>query len=116
MSTKASNTISHGAQIALQHPFTSAAGVHIEKITLRRGKRADLRAANKFSNDEFEQESFLFSRLTGLAMEDLDELDLVDNTELVRRFRGMVGNGPAQSDDSSAGGRVASGGSEAAAD
>jgi len=78
--------------IVLKYPFESASGVRVERITLRRARRADLRAANQFSSNEFEQETFLFARLTGLAMEDIDALDLEDNTQLVQRFRGWLGN------------------------
>jgi len=78
-------------EVALKYPFTSAAGVRIERICLRRAKRADLRAANQFSRDEVDQETFLFARLSGLTMEDLDNLDMEDNDEMVRRFRQQHG-------------------------
>jgi len=80
-------------EIILKHPITAADGLRIEKLTMRRGKRADLRAAAKFSDNEADQEAFLFASLTGLTMEDIDQLDLADNTELVRQFREMAGNG-----------------------
>jgi len=82
--------------IDLKHPFTSATGVHVERIALRRARRADLRAASQYSRDEFDQESFLFARLSGLTMEDLDNLDLEDNAQLVQRFRGLLGAGTTQ--------------------
>lgn len=103
------------AEIPLQYPITTAGGVLIEKITLRRGKRADLRAAARFSDNEADQESFLFSRLTGLTMEDLDQIDIADNAELVRRFRDMVGNAAPRSGDPAESGRVAADRPEAAA-
>jgi len=81
--------------IDLKHPFTSAAGVHIERIACRRARRADLRAASQYSRDDFDQETFLFARLSGLTMEDLDNLDLEDNAQLVQRFRGLLGHAPA---------------------
>jgi len=78
-------------ELPLKYPFTSAAGVRIERMSLRRAKRADLRAANQFSRDEIDQETFLFARLSGLTMEDMDNLDMEDNDEMVRRFREQHG-------------------------
>jgi len=80
----------------LKHPFTNAAGVRVERLALRRARRADLRAASQFSRDEFEQETFLFARLSGHTMEDLDMLDLEDNNQLVARFRELAGASRAQ--------------------
>jgi len=93
MSTKTNPVTEHSPAIefALKYPFTSATGVRIERISLRRGRRADFRAAHKFSNEEFDQDTFLFARLSGLTMEDIDALDLEDNNELARRFRSMFG-------------------------
>jgi len=83
-------------ELILKHPFTTAGGERIEKLSVRRGRRGDLRAANQYSRDEVEQETFLFARLAGLTMEDIDALDMEDNAELLRRFRGLLGNPPAQ--------------------
>jgi len=91
-------------EFALKYPFTSAAGVRIERISLRRARRADMRAAHKFSQEEFEQDTFLLARLAGLTMDDIDALDLEDNNELVERFRGMLGRSAAQPGDPVAGG------------
>jgi len=98
MSTKPDTAPEHApaTEFVLKYPFTSAAGTRIERIALRRARRADLRAAAKFSQDEFEQETFLFARLAGLTMEDVDALDLEDNTELVQRFRSLLGRSAAQ--------------------
>jgi len=79
-------------EFTLKHPFTTAAGVRIERISLRHARRADLRAANQFSKDEFEQETFLFARLAGLTMEDVDKLALEDNAQWVQWFRGQLGH------------------------
>jgi hypothetical protein len=77
-------------EITLKHPFTNAAGQRIEKLTVRRAKRADMKAAAKHSKDEAEQEDFLFSRITGLTLEDIDQLDLADSRSLQDTFRQMV--------------------------
>lgn len=77
-------------QITLKHPFTNAAGQRIEKLELRRAKRADMKAAAKYSKDEAEQEDFLFAQITGLTLEDIDQLDLADSKVLQDTFRDMV--------------------------
>ncbi|MCG8991444.1 phage tail assembly protein [Laribacter hongkongensis] len=77
----------------LQFPFTSAAGQRIESLTIKRLKRGDLKAAHKHSNDDADQEDFLFARMTGLTLEDIDQLDIADSKALSDAFRDMVGGG-----------------------
>jgi len=98
MSTKANPMPeqSPAIELVLKYPFTSVSGACIERISLRRGRRGDYRAAHKFSQNEFEQETFLFARLSGLAMEDIDALDLEDNNVLAERFRGLMGRSEPQ--------------------
>jgi len=79
-------------ELPLKHPFTNAAGQRIEKLTVRRAKRADMKAAAKYSKDEAEQEDFLFAQITGLTLEDIDQLDLADSKALQDSFRSMVDN------------------------
>lgn len=79
-------------ELTLKHPFTNAAGQRIEKLTVRRAKRADMKAAAKYSKDEGEQEDFLFAKITGLTLEDIDQLDLADSKALTDTFRSMVDN------------------------
>ena len=64
----------------------------IEKLTIRRAKRADMKAATKYSKEDAEQEDFLFAQITGLTMEDIDQLDLADSKALTDSFRKMVDN------------------------
>jgi len=90
-------------EIVLKHPFTSASGVRIERLTLRRAKRADLRASHQYSKEELDRDTFMFARLTGLTMEDIDNLDLEDNDRLVRRFRDLHGGADDRSGDVTAG-------------
>ncbi|AXF13735.1 phage tail assembly protein [Paraburkholderia caledonica] len=68
--------------IPLKYPFRNAAGETIATLALRRGKRKDMKAAAKYSDDAGEQEDFLFARLTGLTIEDIEELDLADSKAL----------------------------------
>lgn len=77
-------------ELPLKHPFTNAAGQQIEKLTVRRAKRADMKAAAQYSKDDAEQEDFLFARITGLAIEDIEQLDLADSKALTDTFRSMV--------------------------
>lgn len=77
----------------LQFPFTNAAGQRIESLTIKRLKRGDLKAAHKHSNDDADQEDFLFARMTGLTLEDIDQLDIADSKALSDAFRDMVGGG-----------------------
>ncbi len=78
--------------IKLKYPFTNAAGQRIDTLTVRRPKRADMKAAAKYSKDEADQEDFLFAQITGLTLEDIDQLDLADSKALQDTFRDMVGN------------------------
>ena len=88
METTATSTQS----ITLKHPVTNAAGQKITALTVRRPTRKDLKLSQKSSKDEVEMEDLLFSRLTGLPIEDLDMLDVEDNRQLVDCFRKMRGD------------------------
>ncbi|HJU70387.1 MAG TPA: phage tail assembly protein [Paucimonas sp.] len=79
-------------ELTLKHPFTNAAGQRIDRLTIRRAKRADMKAATKYSKDEGEQEDFIFAQITGLTLEDIDLLDLADSKTLQDSFRSMVDN------------------------
>lgn len=74
----------------LKHPFTSASGQRIETLELRRLTRRDLKAAHQYSKEDVEQEDFLLARMSGLVVEDVNELDMADSKALTDFFRGMV--------------------------
>ena len=76
--------------LPLKYPFTNAAGQRIETLTLKRLKRGDLKAANKHSKDDAEQEDFIFARMSGLTIEDIEQLDMADSKALQDMFRKMV--------------------------
>lgn len=79
--------------ITLKHPFTTAAGVKVEKLTLKRPTRGDLKAAyRRHPTDEFEQENQLYGVITGMVEEDLDLLDAADARALTDSFREMLGS------------------------
>ncbi len=77
-------------EITLKYPFTNAAGQRIDKLTLRRATRGDMKAAARHSKDDGEQEDFMFARLTGLVLEDIDLIDLADSKVMAETFRQMV--------------------------
>lgn len=79
-------------KLPLKHPITIGTGEKLTKLSLKRPTRGDLKAADKYSKLESEQEDMLFSRMTGLAIEDLDLLDVADNKALGDTFRDMVGD------------------------
>ncbi len=74
----------------LKYPYTTATGVRLESVEMRRLTRGDIRHATKFSQDEFEQENCLLARMCGMVPEDLDKMDIADSKVLLEFFRGMV--------------------------
>ncbi len=79
-----------GQTIALKHPVKLATGTTLERVTLRRAKVRDLKAAQRGSDKADEQELALLALLCGLTPEDLEELDLADYRALADAFRGML--------------------------
>lgn len=87
----------------LKFPFTNAAGQRIEAVSTKRLKRSDLKAAHRHApTDDIEQEDFLLARMTGLTLEDIDQLDVADSKALTDTFRDMVSG----RDNSAAAGQV----------
>lgn len=76
--------------IPLKFPFTSAAGVHLTSLPITRLKRKDLGKAQAYSKDEGQQEDFLFAKMTGMTIEDLEDLDIADSKTVTEVFRGMA--------------------------
>lgn len=74
----------------LQFPLTSGAGERIEKLTLRRLKVKDMRAARRTSDKPEEWDEPLMAAMTGLVPEDLAEMDLLDYQALQKRFQAML--------------------------
>lgn len=77
-------------KIPLKFPFNNALGTRIESLPITRLKRKDIAAAQKYSNSSVEQEDFLTAKMTGMALEDLNDLDIADSQTLTKVFRGMV--------------------------
>lgn len=85
-------------RLTLKFPITSGDGRLITELALRRPKRKDLAVASKHSSDPIEAETFLFARISGVTLEDIEELDLADNKALTDLFRSMesAGGGAAE--------------------
>lgn len=77
-------------QVTLNHPFTTAAGVRVESLTMRRAKVRDIRAAGRHGDSKEEQEVALFAILTGYTPEDFDAMDWADYLALQDSFRALV--------------------------
>lgn len=97
--------------IPLKFPFKSGTGETISQLPIRRLKRKDLASAQSHSKDDAVIEDHLLARMTGLALEDLGELDIADSKTLTEVFREVAGGG----DGSVVLGRSAAAGTEAAA-
>ena len=79
-------------ELKLKHPYTTAAGQKLEKLTLRRLKVKDLRAmSEQAGKDEVLLEIVGISRMCGLAQEDLDDMDAADYQQLKGRFLEYLG-------------------------
>lgn len=77
-------------ELELKYAFTSASGTRITKLTLRRPKVKDLKAAARHGSSAEDREIGLFAILSGLVPEDLQEMDLLDYERLQDAFRGML--------------------------
>lgn len=77
-------------EIQLKHPFTTAAGQLIQSVKVRRPKVKDLKAASRFGTNPQEQEIGLFAALINLTVEDVEEMDMADYSQLQTTFSAMV--------------------------
>ena len=79
-------------EITLEFPLTLPDGTVVEKLTLRRAKVRDMKAAQRRGDTPEEREIALFALLCtpALAPEDLEGMDLADYGQLQRHFQGMV--------------------------
>ncbi|WJV52750.1 phage tail assembly protein [Prodigiosinella aquatilis] len=75
----------------LSVPYSTAAGVPIETLTLRRLLVKDLKAVQRISKQPEDWDDLLLSRSSGLVPEDLDGMDLGDYLALQKRFQAITG-------------------------
>ncbi|MBK5145936.1 phage tail assembly protein [Budviciaceae bacterium BWR-B9] len=83
--------------ITLLEPLTLGTGETLTKLTMRVPRRKDMKEAQRHSKDQVESETFLFALLTGLTMEDIDQLTLADSAEISKTFRRLCGESADQS-------------------
>ncbi|MFB6404418.1 phage tail assembly protein [Pseudomonas putida] len=79
--------------IPLKFPFTTAAGVFLDKLPIRRPKRKDIAAGQRQAADEAGLEDYLVAKMTGLTLEDLGELDIADSKTVSAVFRELASGG-----------------------
>lgn len=77
----------------LTYPFTTTAGIKIEKLELKRLTVKDLKQVRKVSNNPADWDEPLIARSTGLVPEDMDNMDLADYLALQERFQKITGLG-----------------------
>jgi hypothetical protein len=76
--------------IPLKFPFTTAAGARLTALPVIRLKRKDIGKAQSYSKDEGVIEDFLLAKMTGMTIEDLNDLDIADSKTVTEVFRGMA--------------------------
>lgn len=76
--------------IPLKFPFTTAAGTYLTSLPVTRLKRKDISKAQAYSKDDAVVEDFLLAKMTGMTIEDLDDLDIADSKTVTEVFRGMA--------------------------
>ena len=76
--------------IPLKFPFTTAAGTRLTSLPVTRLKRKDIGKAQDYSKDEGVIEDFLLAKMTGMTIEDLNDLDIADSKTVTEVFRGMA--------------------------
>ena len=79
--------------ITLKFPFKNALGVQITSLPITRLKRKDIAAAQSHTKDDAVIEDHLLAKMTGLTLEDLNELDIADNKLATEVLREMAGGG-----------------------
>lgn len=79
-------------EIVLRHPYTTAAGQRLEKLSLRRLKVKDLRTmSEQAGKDEMMLEIVGISRMCNIIPEDMEEMDAADYQQLKARFLEFLG-------------------------
>ncbi|ELY4479288.1 phage tail assembly protein [Salmonella enterica] len=75
----------------LKYPYKLATGEMLTRVTLRRLKVADMKAAKRQFKNSDEWDEALIARMTDLNPEDLTGMDLEDYQVLSKRFRQFAG-------------------------
>jgi len=82
----------HPLELPLDYPFRSATGETIDKLVFRRSQRKDFSLVTKQikGTTDLEFEGLMIARLTGLTVEDIDELDGADSQAAARKLQGLL--------------------------
>ena len=78
--------------VELLAPLMLGNGSRVSQLTLRRPKVKDVKLAARFGERQEEQEIGLAALLSGLAAEDIENLDLGDWRKVQEAFRRMLGD------------------------
>lgn len=74
----------------LKHPYTTPAGVRLEKLVFKRITVKQMRRALSEHQKEFDQDLALFAASAGVIVEDVEEMDLEDFTAAMPIFRKSI--------------------------
>ncbi|HCM1915255.1 TPA: phage tail assembly protein [Salmonella enterica subsp. salamae serovar 28:r:e,n,z15] len=80
-----------GEGYTLKFPYKLATGEILTRVTLRRLKVADMKAAKRQFKNSDEWDEALIARMADLNPEDLTGMDLEDYQALSKRFRQFAG-------------------------
>ncbi len=79
----------------LKCPITTVTGETLNEVPVKWLKRGDMAEAQRMvnANKSLDVETLLMAKMTGLKLEDIDNLGLYDYAELTYYFLGMVQRG-----------------------
>lgn len=81
-------------KITLDYPV-KITGKETSEITMRRPKVRDMILSDRPGKSDAEKEMSLFSDLTGMSPDELQELDMGDYLKLQEAYRGFLSSRPA---------------------
>lgn len=76
--------------LPLKFPFTSAAGVLIRSLPIKRLKRKDVSAGQAVTDNQNVLEDMLAAKMLGITLEDLGEFDIADAKSVTRLLGAMM--------------------------
>ncbi|MBA1271593.1 MULTISPECIES: phage tail assembly protein [Pseudomonas] len=76
--------------LPLKFPFTSAAGVLISSLPIKRLKRKDVSAARGATESQSVFENILAAKMLGITLEDLEEFDIADSKSVTDLMDAMT--------------------------
>ncbi len=89
-----------GTVYVLQQPLATPVG-NVDQVTLRELRCCDQEDAERHSKLLAAQQGFLIAAMTGLALEDVDQLSLYDSLQLTAFFRRVIDTPPGSAQDAS---------------